>query len=36
VYGSCSQLRKFFEERGQAYVLRVASSFVVGLAVERS
>jgi SRSO17 transposase len=27
VYGSCTQLRAFFEERGRAYVLRVASSF---------
>ena len=27
VYGSCTQLRALFEDRGQAYVLRVASSF---------
>ena len=27
VYGSCTELREFLEERGQAYVLRVASSF---------
>ena len=27
VYGSCTQLREFFEDRGQAYVLRVSSSF---------
>jgi SRSO17 transposase len=33
VYGSCTQLREFFEERGQAYVLRVASNFTVTLAV---
>jgi SRSO17 transposase len=33
VYGSCPQLREFFEKRGQAYVLRVASSFQIGLAV---
>ena len=26
VYGSCTQLREFFEDRGQAYVLRVPSS----------
>jgi SRSO17 transposase len=32
VYGSCTQLRRFLEERGQAYVLRVASSFMVTLA----
>jgi hypothetical protein len=32
VYGSCTQLRAFFEERGQAYVLRVASSFRLTLA----
>jgi SRSO17 transposase len=28
VYGSCTELREFLEDRGQAYVLRVASSFV--------
>lgn len=33
VYGNCTQLREFFEQRGQAYVLRVASSFVVRLSV---
>ena len=27
VYGSCTQLREFFEARGQAYVLRVPSNF---------
>jgi SRSO17 transposase len=27
VYGGCTQLREFFEGRGQAYVLRVASAF---------
>ena len=32
VYGSCTQLREFFEENGQAYVLRVASSFMITLA----
>ncbi|HUB38094.1 MAG TPA: IS701 family transposase [Streptosporangiaceae bacterium] len=32
VYGSCTQLREFLEGRGQAYVLRVASSFTVALA----
>jgi SRSO17 transposase len=32
VYGSCTQLRQFLEERGQAYVLRVASNFTVTLA----
>ena len=32
VYGSCTQLREFLEDRGQAYVLRVASSFVSALA----
>jgi SRSO17 transposase len=29
VYGSCTELRKFLEDRGQAYVLRVASSFTL-------
>ena len=33
VYGNCTQLREFFEQHGQAYVLRVASTFMVGLAV---
>ncbi len=32
VYGSCTELREFLEERGQAYVLRVASSFIFPLA----
>jgi len=32
VYGSCPQLREFFEGHGQAYVLRVASSFPLTLA----
>ena len=32
VYGSCTQLREFFEEHGQAYVLRVASNFTLTLA----
>jgi SRSO17 transposase len=32
VYGSCTQLREFFEENGQAYVLRVASSFMITFA----
>jgi SRSO17 transposase len=32
VYGSCTQLREFFEEHAQAYVLRVASSFMITLA----
>ena len=27
VYGNCTQLRAFFEDRGQAYVLRVPSNF---------
>jgi SRSO17 transposase len=27
VYGSCTQLREYLEERGQAYVLRVPSNF---------
>jgi SRSO17 transposase len=27
VYGSCTQLRQFLEERGQGYVLRVPSNF---------
>jgi SRSO17 transposase len=34
VYGSCTQLREFFEQHGQAYVLRVASTFPVGLAAQ--
>jgi SRSO17 transposase len=32
VYGSCTELRTFLEDRGQAYVLRVASSFLLTLA----
>jgi SRSO17 transposase len=32
VYGGCTQLREFLEGRGQAYVLRVASNFVLTLA----
>jgi len=32
VYGNCTQLREFFEQRGQAYVLRVASTFMLTLA----
>jgi SRSO17 transposase len=32
VYGSCTGLREFLEDRGQAYVLRVASSFMLTLA----
>jgi SRSO17 transposase len=32
VYGSSTQLRGFLEARGQAYVLRVASSFMITLA----
>jgi SRSO17 transposase len=32
VYGSCADLREFLEDRGQAYVLRVASTFTVTLA----
>ena len=32
VYGSCTQLRGFFEARGQAYVLRVPSNFTLTLA----
>ncbi len=32
VYGSCTELRGFLEDRGQAYVLRVASSFTLTLA----
>ena len=31
VYGSCTELRQVLESRGQAYVLRVASSFMVTL-----
>ena len=32
VYGSCTELRCFLEARGQAYVLRVASSFALTFA----
>jgi hypothetical protein len=32
VYGSCTELRGFLEGAGQAYVLRVASSFTLTLA----
>jgi SRSO17 transposase len=32
VYGSCTELREFFEDRGQGYVLRVRSAFRVALA----
>src|SRR6201996_8422944 len=32
VYGSCTELREFLEDRGQAYVLRVASSFTLTIA----
>jgi SRSO17 transposase len=32
VYGSCTGLREFLEGRGQSYVLRVASNFILTLA----
>jgi SRSO17 transposase len=32
VYGSCTTLREFLQAQGQAYVLRVASSFMITLA----
>jgi SRSO17 transposase len=32
VYGSCTELRRFLEDRDQAYVLRVASSFTLTIA----
>jgi len=32
VYGSCTDLREYLEEQGQAYVLRVASNFMLALA----
>ena len=32
VYGSCTQLRQFLEDRGQAYVLRVPSNFYLTMA----
>ena len=31
VYGSCTGLREFLEQRGQGYVLRVASTFMITL-----
>jgi SRSO17 transposase len=31
VYGACTALREFLEDRGQAYVLRVASNFTLAL-----
>jgi SRSO17 transposase len=31
VYGACTQLREFFEDQGQAYVLRVPRSFRLAL-----
>jgi SRSO17 transposase len=34
VYGNCTQLREFFEDRQQAYVLRVASNFMLTLNAE--
>jgi SRSO17 transposase len=34
VYGNCTQLREFFEQHGQAYVLRVASTFMTQLAAQ--
>ena len=34
VDGSCTELREFLEDRGQAYVLRVASSFTFALTPE--
>ncbi len=33
VYGRCTRLREFFEASGQAYVLRVASGFMITLAL---
>ena len=32
VYGSCTQLREYFEDSSQAYVLRVPSNFMLTLA----
>jgi len=32
VYGACTELREFLEDRGQGYVLRIASSFCLTLA----
>src|SRR5947199_9524802 len=34
VYGNCTALRQFYEARGQAYVLRVASTFMLQLAAQ--
>jgi SRSO17 transposase len=34
VYGACTDLRRFLEDRRQAYVLRVASNFTLALAGE--
>jgi hypothetical protein len=31
VYGSCTELREFLDDLGQAYVLRIASSFTLTL-----
>jgi SRSO17 transposase len=36
VYGSCTELREFLEDRGQAYVLRVPSNFALTLAAGAS
>jgi SRSO17 transposase len=36
VYGNCTQLREFLEQHQQAYVLRVASSFMLVTALPRS
>jgi SRSO17 transposase len=36
VYGGCTQLREYLEEHGQAYVLRVASSFMLTVAAGTS
>jgi SRSO17 transposase len=35
VYGSCTDLREYLEGHGQAYVLRVASNFILTLAAGR-
>jgi SRSO17 transposase len=35
VYGSCTELRQYLEQQGQAYVLRVASSFMLTFAGAR-
>jgi hypothetical protein len=32
VYGSCTELREYFQAQGQAYVLRVASTFMITVA----